>query len=329
MRRRGFTLIELLVAIAIIAVLMALLLPAVQSAREAARRIECMNNMKQLGLAAVNYAEAIGSLPPTAFFTGNDPNDFGMKARLLPFLEQSAAYDALNMGSLAADDENWTVRVTSFSVLLCPSDGDGPGVVATLDTRSGIVGATSYPNNIGTISTINGGQFDGPAYKLGQPATGGTVSLASVADGLFCTAIFSEWVMGRNQMSADGLHMVYVAGTPWAPPASTSLAAIASTCQDSSIWIFDQKGSDLLQGDCGLGGGYSHIMTPNVKACFFQYDGSRADHTLVGASSRHPGGVNVVFLDGSVHFIRDGIDAAAWWAIATKAGGEIVGADNL
>src|ERR1700723_1859581 len=99
MRRRGFTLIEILVVIAIIAVLMALLLPAVQSAREAAQRIGCANNLKQLGLAAVNYAEAQGALPPTAFFTGNDPNDFGMKARLLPFLEQHAAYDALNVGS--------------------------------------------------------------------------------------------------------------------------------------------------------------------------------------------------------------------------------------
>jgi prepilin-type N-terminal cleavage/methylation domain-containing protein/prepilin-type processing-associated H-X9-DG protein len=329
MRRRGFTLIEILVVIAIVAVLMALLLPAVQSAREAARRLGCANNLKQLGLAAVNYAEAQGALPPTAFLTGNDPNDFGMKARLLPFLEQYMAYDALNVGSLAGDDENWTVRVTSFSVLLCPSDGAGPGVTATLDTRSGIVGATSYPNNIGTVSTANGGRFDGPAYKLGQPATGGTVSLASVADGLSRTAIFSEWVMGRNRMSEDGPHMVYVAGTPWAPPASTSLAAIASTCAASSVRVFDQKGSDLLQGDCGLGGGYSHIMTPNARACFFEHDGSRADHTLVGAGSRHPGGVNVVFLDGSVRFIRDGIDAAAWWAIATKAGGEIVGDDRL
>lgn len=327
MRRRGFTLIELIVVIAVIAVLVGLLLPAVQSAREASRRIGCANNLKQLGLAVQNYVDVYEVLPPTNFETGVNPNDFGMKARLLPFLEQGSAFNQLNMSALTDTDQNWTVRVMRINTFLCPSDGDGPDVVATLDLQTATVGTTSYPNNIGTVTTINGGRFDGPAYKLGQPFTGGVVSYCSITDGLSGTAIFSEWVMGKNRMSQDGTHMVYSGSTGWAPPSSMSLATIASGCRASARRTFDQKGTDFLRGECGMGGGYSHIMTPNDKACFFNFDGPRADRTIVGASSRHPGGVNVCFLDGSVRFVKDGIAAKIWWAIATKSGGEVVSDD--
>lgn len=327
MHRRGFTIIELLVTIAVISVLTAILLPAVQAAREAARRIGCVNNLKQLGLAAQGYVDASSVLPPTAFLSGDNPNDFGLKTRLLPFMEQGAAFNALNMSYLSADDENFTVRVTSIATFLCPSDGAAPGVEASLGTVSSTIGGTSYPNNIGTVSTVNRGRFDGPAYKLGQRATGGPVSYPSVTDGLSVTALFSEWVMGRNG-TGDGPNMVYTAGIFWPPTASTTLTRIATSCEVSTKQAFDQKGSDYLSGDCGRGGGYSHVMTPDSRACFFKFDGPRADRTLVGASSWHQGGVNVGFMDGSVRFVKDGISDAVWRAIATKAGGEVVGADD-
>src|SRR5262249_4340490 len=129
MRRRGFTLIELLVVIAIIAVLIALLLPAVQAAREAARRTQCVNNLKQLGLSVQNYHDINGSLPPT----GNNPtvtagvgatNDFSMKARILPFMEQQAVWNAFNQSFAYNASQNQTPTSTTINAFLCPSDSN-------------------------------------------------------------------------------------------------------------------------------------------------------------------------------------------------------------
>src|SRR5262249_41001914 len=132
--RRGFTLIELLVVIAIIAVLIALLLPAVQAAREAARRSQCVNNLKQLGLANMNYESSNSSLPPTrAFSPSGSPaqpiGDLGMKTRLLPFLEQGALFNSINFtyNGEAPNGQNDTLLGLKLGAFLCPSDGNDPG----------------------------------------------------------------------------------------------------------------------------------------------------------------------------------------------------------
>src|SRR3954466_560279 len=152
MRRRGFTLIELLVVIAIIAVLIALLLPAVQAAREAARRAQCVNNLKQMGLAVMNYADVNGALPPSAEDTL--AVDFGMKSRMLAFMEQTTLFNAINFTRSwnQAAGENSTVFRTSVNTFLCPSDG-----VFSNFTRNGVpVAGNNYGNNIGTTLSFNG-----------------------------------------------------------------------------------------------------------------------------------------------------------------------------
>jgi prepilin-type N-terminal cleavage/methylation domain-containing protein/prepilin-type processing-associated H-X9-DG protein len=345
MRRRGFTLIELLVVVSIIAVLIALLLPAVNGARESARRTQCVNNLKQLGLAVQNYASAVGALPPTATTnpstTTNQPtNNFGMKARILPFLEQDLMFNALNQGAIAEAGagslgafSNDTVVTSQIAAFLCPSDINVPVGTRAVNSIARQVGYGSYPNNIGTIFRNNGGRLDGPAYHMGTPSQGGTLTLAKISDGLSNTALFSEWIRGRNLPNSNtGLSRVYDASIAFpSTNGSVPLINYLKGCESSTTPYpaYDAKGPKWLNHNCAEGGGYSHIMTPNLQACFYQGDGSQAGRTLVGASSRHGGGVNVCFLDGSVKFIKNSIAQATWWAIATRAGGEVIDAGSL
>jgi len=345
MRRRGFTLIELLVVIAIIAVLIALLLPAVQAAREAARRSQCVNNLKQLGLAVQSYASVNEVLPPVAINqpTGTFTNNFGMKPRILPFMEQTAAYNAINMsanleeagagGPIGANDTIATMQINTF---LCPSDGNIPA--GNYAWKNGVGSFQrnyhNYPNNMGTILNLkeNFSFFDGPAYQAGTPGNGPMITLASITDGLSNTVIFSEAVRGKNNTTSDGIEQVYDSGVTWptlaaAQPIDTYMTA----CQNSkTIYAgFGQRGMKWPNQPCGEGGGYSHVMTPNTKSCFFKGDGSHLNRTMVGANSYHSGGVNVAMLDGSVRFVKNSVNKATWRAVSSYGKGEVISADAL
>jgi prepilin-type N-terminal cleavage/methylation domain-containing protein/prepilin-type processing-associated H-X9-DG protein len=338
--RLGFTLIELLVVISIIAVLIALLLPAVQAAREAARRTQCVNNLKQLGLAVQSYISAVGALPPTSIHNptpGGDLGYLGMKPRILLFIDQVALYNSVNflLASEAPHGENDTPLMTQVGAFLCPSDPNVPSYQRKMTSGIGTywIAWTNYPNNLGTIYNNNGGAFDGPAYAFNLPSYGPTLSLANIVDGTTNTAIFSEWVGGRNETKQDGLHQLYVAAI--AAPSKNGYVnpmTYQKGCQATTtiFTTWSRKGEDWLTSHCAEGGGYSHLNTPNLKACFFPEDDENTNvRTLVGASSYHSGGVNVALLDGSVRFIKTSVNPNTWWAIATYNGGEVVSADSF
>jgi prepilin-type N-terminal cleavage/methylation domain-containing protein len=225
--RRGFTLIELLVVIAIIAVLIALLLPAVQAAREAARRTQCVNNLKQIRLAVHSYISGEGVVPPTGMTDGGNPpavdnakspQGASWKVRILPFVEQQTLYNAYNF--MVGDRKssyfkpstaiNATVATTVINVYLCPSDPDvgGSDTLAVGPTSNKVLIADSnYPINGGTNRQNNGGRVNGVAWWLGGSSIyGSMVSLAAVTDGTSNTTLSSEWVKGRqdaNQLGPD------------------------------------------------------------------------------------------------------------------------------
>ena len=337
--RPGFTLIELLVVIAIIAVLIALLLPAVQAAREAARRSQCVNNLKQLGLSIQNYISSQETIPPsgaqgTPGFSSSDTNatqTFSMKVRILPFIEMSTLYNAMNMNvpgaysSTVGSTVNMTVIATTVNAFNCPSDAF-PGHIGAIDYTSVNMAVSSYFTNSGTARQYNGSNITGPAWFLGNNGNVGRIlKLASVIDGTSNTVVFSEIVKGNSGANKPLPNVVD--GSP-----ATGVGAAGSDLLDSraclaakftSLW--DYKGEYWHSQDAGRGGTYSHTMPPNSKSCNY---GTAYDNRIC-AGSNHSGGVNMSFLDGSVKFIKNSINYNAYLAIGTIAGAEVISADQL
>jgi prepilin-type N-terminal cleavage/methylation domain-containing protein/prepilin-type processing-associated H-X9-DG protein len=337
MHRRGFTLIELLVVIAIIAVLIALLLPAVQAAREAARRSQCVNNLKQLGLAIQNYNDINNEIPPTS---NNVTPDWSMKARILPFIEQNPLFNALNVSFNHADVTNSTVRCTRINTFVCPSDGNVPVGTATINGTAFQIGYTNYPNCLGIARISNGNQnaniIDGPADKMGQTSDGPDITFATIKDGLSNTVIWGEFVMGGNYPTASAKpgknavfgYMSYNDTTSGVAYGQALFLKVQTDCQNTTNTIqSDQKGGDWLWHEVYAGGGYTHVNMPNKKSCF--YDSMHTDSGAIAASSNHSGGVNLCMLDGSVRFVKESISPQTWWAISTKDGGEVVDASSF
>ena len=325
--------IELLVVIAIIAVLIALLLPAVQAAREAARRIQCVNNLKQIGLGMHNYHSAVNSLP-WGDLTGSW-NDWSAVALMLPYLEQGPLYNAINFNSslqnatLPGCPANVTIQGVTLNLLLCPSD---------LDRLTNAQGHTNYVSNSGADPNVYNtpSTWSGPFGVLSTPGSGvpgrNIVSFSAITDGLSQTAGFAEKVKGFGAANApDALRP---SSTYYSVAASfaTSPQAYYTACSAPGLAIATpaQNFAAGCWWYCGqpISSIYTHVMPPNSKNCEFDTYGYAPNGALT-ASSRHAGGANVLMCDGSVRFVKDSITPTTWWALGTNAGGEIVSADSL
>jgi prepilin-type N-terminal cleavage/methylation domain-containing protein len=332
MRRRGFTLIELLVVIAIIAVLIALLLPAVQAAREAARRAQCVNNLKQIGVALHNYEGTNAMLPSGRY---GYPYLWSSLAQLLSNIEAANLYNAINFAFASETNQlpypaNATVESLVIRVFLCPSDGQ--------DRVDPNWGGTNYVSCSGT-GTLNNGNFnvvagaplpDGPFYNTS------TVRLAAITDGLSNTAGFSETTMGTDSNTSPGTSQPanarrqfalfntsgYITGSLspslFLPP-NTSL----SVCSAPDQWSGD-RGREWSRGSFVMAS-YNHFYTPNSPYPDCTDAGRNA--AITGPRSFHSGGVSVLVLDGHVQFIKDTVNLPIFRALATISGGEVISAD--
>ena len=333
-RRSGFTLIELLVVIAIIAVLIALLLPAVQAAREAARRSQCLNNLKQIGLALHNYHDAVGCLPwgqGEAVFW----QDWSAHSQLLPYLEQGALFNALNFSTMVnlngcqpdgGCPENSTAKNSQINVFLCPSD------LNRLTTPEGHNNYVACSGS-GADTTAQRGPFMGPF--LGPDPNNSTkaqvLSFRDITDGLSQSAAFSEKVKGIGNSnvrdSVKPTSFVVDLGKPATtsgpnPYSDLCLAQDPATANPESGFGYTAYMGGGTGGSWAIGypvhTRYTHVMPPNTWSCDWGIGGDRirGAHT---ASSHHAGVVNVLFCDGSIKAIKDSISRPVWWALARSA----------
>ncbi len=318
--RAAFTLIELLVVIAIIAVLTALLLPAVQAAREAGRRIQCANNLKQIGLALHNYHDVVGAFPLGRTIPSNA--SFSPLARFLPYVEQANMGNALNFNLPYNDPGNATVLNASLAVFLCPSD--------TTPVPAGSGGGTNYRSNEGTGVVMWHGSSDVAGVNATMPPPNGLFfanlqcRVADVVDGLSNTAAFSEHVVGDfSQNLGTDKSDTFKPGTYPATPDEAIAQCRATDIANLSLQGYSNVGAPWTYGYHSTSS-YWHSAPPNTRSCMFP-----PSRIMTTANSRHPGGVNVAMTDGSVRFVKDTVDLPAWRALGTRDGGEIIGADSF
>jgi len=361
---RGFTLIELLVVIAIIAVLISLLLPAVQSAREAARRAQCVNNMKQVGLAMYNYESAMGCYPLGVSLNGRfngsggpagaplNWGGWGALALMLPHIEGGALYNAINFNLSPWNrfraqygwDANYTAFNSRVATFLCPSDPNS--------------GATSINSYLASTGTSTWGSTTGDSTGMFAYQT--VYGVSNVSDGTSNTVAFGESLCGNaaqfiNQAVDDRASLASAVGdqdrsvvvtSATAPAGATGqnaatnmpgllagLQACNTEFRNAGRSITPTKGYRWGLGATGMGM-INTIVPPNSpqypwNGCRFNARNFNADGThYSNVTSQHPGGANVLMGDASVRFVKGTINMSTWMSLGTRAGGEVISADS-
>jgi prepilin-type N-terminal cleavage/methylation domain-containing protein/prepilin-type processing-associated H-X9-DG protein len=325
--RRGFTLIELLVVIAIIAILIGLLLPAVQKVREAAARTTCQNNIKQLGLAAHNFHSANNKFPDGAWASGIAYGNSDL-VRLLPYIEQdniAKNYDYSQPWWGSAN--NVTVASNRIKTMMCPSDPNNGGQPGSGNP----MGLSNYHGNSGIWYDRSGkdGMFD-DLLNTGR-------RLEAVSDGTSNTALYAEVANGTLTGGAAKHRISDCYETTVSQPYSQLTFAQLQTARGELLakdwqaanvpWGGDwrYKGYPYVEGSPWRAW-YNHLLPPN-KPCWVPQDAATWWSIVVPASSYHSGGANVCMADGSVRFVTDSINMDAWMAAGSRNGGEAINLD--
>jgi prepilin-type N-terminal cleavage/methylation domain-containing protein/prepilin-type processing-associated H-X9-DG protein len=323
MRRRGFSLLELLVVTAIIAFLAGLLLPAVQRAREAASRIRCQNNLKQIGLALHNYEASHCSFPLGLQFPARP---FSPLVQMLDYFEQGTVSASINFhrspiaidlgpGNPNNDDGtgNLLAAQTRINLFHCPSDSDRiPGSPFSGTNYVGCAGtanppASGYPagtRSCGWLADGDGLFVQDRAYRV-----------VNITDGTSNTVAFSESLLGGGSTPGTDPQRYYKQVTP----SYTGLLPYLPSCNASTTWV-GTRGELWTTGLYGHAL-YNHYWTPNSSTPDCINTLNKAAWTA--ARSRHPGGVNILLCDGGVRFVAQTIRLDVWQALATVAGGEV------
>jgi prepilin-type processing-associated H-X9-DG protein len=307
--------VELLVVIAISAALMAILLPAIQGARESSRRASCVNNLKQIGVGLQDFYDCHGRFPPGR--GGPPPKVFSALAYLLPYVEESSLQNTIDLTTAPtplvisgvtydAARNNWAAT-QAVTMLQCPSDPAAGRVVGST------YGGTNYVANAGS-GMVNYGSLnlaDGVFFLTSS------VGFKNLIDGSSRTAAFSERMLGTGQpqavLSQDqaGLYILELGnGVDVTPDACASLGTGDWYSQRGAKWILGNYGNTL----------YNHYYTPNAV----QWDcmNQAQQKALTAARSNHSSGANVLFCDGSARFVEDAVDLQIWRSLATRAGDE-------
>jgi prepilin-type N-terminal cleavage/methylation domain-containing protein len=301
--RRGLSLLELLVALAILLALVGLLLPAVQQTREAARRIQCSNKLRQIGLAIALYESATGAIPP-----GANGHGYSFHVTILPFMEFEPLHALFRDVDFSEDPANAheSLRTMPVGAYGCPSD--------YVTMQGGAQAGTSYAGNFGC-----GVQKYGYNGLFRHLRLAGPVTYAQVTDGLSQTVAVSEILIGDG----SGHRLRHNFYTLLCDPSPEGLDVVATACQEGQWQSYNgqplgitTRGRPWLHGEVSVTM-YNHVLGPNQPSCF---NGGLTQEGVYSAASLHPGGVLALYGDGHIDFVAQQIDLAVWRSLGSMNG---------